>query len=234
MLAQFQTLSQSAANPRYDAIVAITDRGSYELTADKTQPKSMPAPLWMVHLGGLPSAYDDATLAVIQSSGGSVSTDVKTVMQRIATSPSLGQQTSLLSMVDNYAWFLTQTADPAAKLSDEGFEPIAARQWVTQVSQSLKPTQLKELDAVHVLAKRYNLVTPYSSTIVLVNDRQKQDLKNAEQGKDRFQREVEDQPSPSPSTTVSATPEPAEWLLLAISIVLLGMVYRRNSTKSAI
>ena len=61
MLEQFRTLSQSAANPRYDAIVAITDRGSYELTADKTQPKSLPAPLWMVHLGGLPSAYDDAT-----------------------------------------------------------------------------------------------------------------------------------------------------------------------------
>ena len=234
MLTQFETLSRSTANPRYDAIVAITDRGSYELTADETQPKSLPAPLWMVHLGGLPSAYDDATLAAIQSSGGSVSTDVKTVMQRIATLPSLGQQTSLLSVVDNYAWFLTQTGDPAAKLSDEGFEPIAARQWVTQVSQSLKPTQLKELDAVHVLAKRYNLVTPYSSTIVLVNDRQKQDLQNAEQGKDRFQREVEDQATPSPSTNVSATPEPAEWLLLAIAIVLLGMVYRRNSTKSAI
>lgn len=234
MLAQFQTLSRSVANSRYDAIVAITDRGSYELTADKTPSKSMLAPLWMVHLGGLPSAYDDATLAAMQSSGGSVSTDVKTVMQRIATLPSLGQQTSLLSVVDGYAWFLSQAADPTAKLSDEGFEAIAARQWVTQVSQSLKPTQLKELDAVHVLAKRYNLVTPYSSMIVLVNDRQKQDLQNAEQGKDRFQREVEDKPSPSPSTNVSATPEPAEWLLLAISIVLLGMVYRRNSTKSAI
>ena len=228
MLAQFQTLSQSATNPHYDAIVAITDRGSYELTTDKTQPKSMPAPLWMVHLGGLPSAYDDATLAAIQSSGGSVSTDVKTVMQRIATLPSLGQQTSLLSVVDNYAWFLTQAADPTAKRSDEGFEAIAARQWVTQVSQSLKPTQLTELDAVHVLAKRYNLVTPYSSMIVLVNDRQKQDLKQAEQGKNRFHREVEDKQSP-PSTNVSATPEPDEWLLLAISIVLLGLVYRRNN-----
>jgi putative PEP-CTERM system integral membrane protein len=201
----------------------------------------------MVHLGGLPSAYDDATLAAIQSSGGSVSTDVKTVMQRLATLPSLGEGTSLLSVVDNYAWFLTQTADPTAKQKDDGFEPIAARQWVTQVSQSLKPTQLKELDAVHVLAKKYNLVTPYSSMIVLVNDRQKQDLKNAEQGKDRFQREGEDKQLPTPSaisatpnsnvsamqnSNVSATPEPAEWLLLAISIGLLGIVYRHNTTKS--
>jgi putative PEP-CTERM system integral membrane protein len=233
MLAQFETLRQAAANAKYDAIVMITDRGSYELTAEQAQIKSMPAPLWMVHLGGLPSAYDDATLAAIQSSGGSISTDVKTVMQRIATLPSLGQSTSLLSVVDNYAWFLSQTADPTVKQSDQGFEPIAARQWVTQVSQSLKPTQLKELDAVHVLAKRYNLVTPYSSMIVLVNDQQKEDLKKAEQGKDRFQREGEDKPLPA-LTQVSATPEPAEWLLLAIAILMLGMVYQRNTTKSSI
>lgn len=233
MLAQFQTLSQRA-NHSYHAIVLITDRGSYELTTDRAKIEQMPAPLWMVHLGGLPSAYDDATLAAIQSSGGSISTDINTVMQRIATLPSLGQGTSLLSVVDNYAWFLTQTADPTVPQIDPGFEAIAARQWVTQVSQSLKPTQLKELDAVHVLAKRYNLVTPYSSMIVLVNDRQKQDLQKAEQGKDRFQREVEDRQSISQSANVSATPEPAEWSLLAISIVMLGLVYRRNTPKSVI
>jgi putative PEP-CTERM system integral membrane protein len=230
MLTQFQTLSHRD-NLSYDAIVTITDRGSYELTTDREKIEPMAAPLWMVHLGGLPSAYDDATLAAIQTSGGSISTDIKTVMQRIATLPSLGQNTSLLSVVDNYAWFLTQAADPTVKL-DPGFEAIAARQWITQVSQSLQPTQLNELDAVHVLAKRYNLVTPYSSMIVLVNDRQKQDLKHAEQGKDRFQREGEDKQLPLPqSTNVSATPEPAEWLLLAISIVMLGLVYRRNPPK---
>ncbi len=239
MLAQFQTLSQTAANAKYDAIVAITDRGSYELTTDKKQETSMPAPLWMVHLGGLPHAYDDATLASIQSSGGSISTDIKTVMQRIATLPSLGEGTSLLSVVDNYAWFLTQAKDPTAQ-QDNNFDAIAARQWVTQVSQSLKPSQLKELDAVHVLAKRYNIVTPYSSAIVLVNDAQKQSLKNAERDKDRFRREGEDKsaplPSPQmmPSGQVSATPEPAEWLLISIALLLLGMVYRQNKTKSVV
>jgi putative PEP-CTERM system integral membrane protein len=239
MLAQFQTLNQGIANSKYDAIVAITDRGSYELTKDLNKERSMPAPLWMVHLGGLPHAYDDATLASIQSSGGSISTDIKTVMQRIATLPSLGQNTSLLSVVDDYAWFLSQAKDPSAQ-QDNNFDALAARQWVTQVSQSLKPTQLKELDAIHVLAKRYNIVTPYSSAIVLVNDAQKQSLKAAEQDKDRFGREGEDKsaplPSPQlmPSGQVSATPEPAEWLLLSIALLMLGIVYRRNSTRSAV
>jgi putative PEP-CTERM system integral membrane protein len=232
MLAQFKTLSQTATSPKYDAIIAITDRGSYELTTDRDKTKSMPAPLWMVHLGGLPLAYDDATLSMIQHSGGSVSTQIQTVMQRIATLPSLGKDTSLLSVVDNYAWFLSQTKDSTVKPADNGFDAIAARQWITQVSQSLQPEQLTELDAVHTLAKRYNLVTPYSSMIVLVNDQQKQDLKNAERGKDRFKREVEDkQQLPA---NVSATPEPAEWLLIAIMVVMLGIVYRRNTTNSVV
>ncbi len=236
MLAQFQTLSQGAANPKYDAVVMLTDRGSYELTTDRRAERSISAPLWMVHLGGLPLAYDDATLASIQSSGGSVSTEIKTVMQRIATLPSLGEGTSLLNVVDNYAWFLSKPTDPASQPQDNGFGAIAARQWVAQVSQSLKPTQLKELDAVHVLAKRYNIVTPYSSAIVLVNDAQKQDLKTAEQDKDRFDRQVEDkQPSqPSQTPQVSATPEPAEWLLLSIVLLMLGIIYRRNTTKSVV
>lgn len=239
MLTQFEILKQGAADAKYDGIIAITDRGSYELAADKDKTKSVPAPLWMVHLGGLPSAYDDATLSMIQHSGGSVATEVKTVMQRIATLPSMGKDTSLLSVVDNYAWFLSQSPEPTATPKDDGFDPIAARQWITQVSQSLQPTQLKELDAVHVLAKRYNLVTPYSSMIVLVNDQQKQDLKQAEQDKDRFKREIEDKqlPSPSsvlPSSNVTATPEPAEWLLIAIVLIMLGLVYQRNSTKPVI
>jgi putative PEP-CTERM system integral membrane protein len=232
MLAQFQILSQGASNPKYDAIVVLTDRGSYELTTDRNKGQLMSAPLWMVHLGGLPHAYDDATIASIQSSGGSVSTEIKTVMQRIATLPSLGEGTSLLSVVDNYAWFLSQAKDPVAQPQDNGFDAIAARRWVTQVSHSLKPTQLKELDAVHVLAKRYSIVTPYSSAIVLVNDTQKQALQNAEKDKNRFQREGEDKQLPQKAQDVSATPEPAEWLLLSIVILLLGMVYRRNTTRS--
>jgi putative PEP-CTERM system integral membrane protein len=233
MLSQFQALSKTATNANYDAVIVITDRGSYELTKDGDKERVLSAPLWMVHLGGLPHAYDDATLASIQSSGGSVATEIKTVMQRIATLPSLGAGTSLLSVVDDYAWFLSQAPDPTAQ-QDNKFDAIAARQWVTQISQSLKPSQLKELDAVHVLAKRYNIVTPYSSAIVLVNDRQKQDLQNAEKKQDRFQREGEDKqlPTPQSSWQVSATPEPAEWLLISIAFLLLGMVYRHNKISS--
>jgi putative PEP-CTERM system integral membrane protein len=231
MLEQFQTLRKDAD---YDAVLLITDPGSYELTKDSPTILSMPAPLWLLHLGGLQPAYDDATLEAIQSSGGSISTQVQEIMQRIGTKPSLGANTSLLSVVDDYAWYLSQAPDSTAK-TDPAFAPIAARQWVTQVSQFIKPDQLRELDAIHVLAKRYKLVTPYSSMIVLVNEQQKQDLKRAEEKSDRFNREVEDQQLPQPTSTgfgeISSVPEPQEWLLLAIGALLLGLVYRRQKQQ---
>ncbi len=230
MLQQFQSLRQDAT---YDAVLLMTDPGSYELTENSKTVLSIPAPLWVLHLGGLQPAYDDATLEAIQSSGGSTSTDVQEIMRRIATQPSLGNGTSLLSVVDDYAWFLSQKPDSSAK-TEEAFAPIAARQWVTQVSQSIKPDQLKELDAVHVLAKRYKLVTPYSSMIVLVNDEQKQDLKKAEKEGDRFNRKVEDQQLPQPTGLgeVSAVPEPEEWLLMGVGAILLGVVYRRQRKQA--
>ncbi|MBW4516047.1 MAG: TIGR02921 family PEP-CTERM protein [Timaviella obliquedivisa GSE-PSE-MK23-08B] len=231
MLEQFQKLRNTTP---YDAVLLITDRGSYELTENNKTALLMPAPLWLLHLDGLQPAYDDATLEAIQSSGGSVSTDVQEIMQRIGTQPTLGNGTSLLSVVDHYAWFLSKTPDSSAE-TDEAFAPIAARQWVTQVSQSIKPDQLQELDAVHTLAKRYQLVTPYSSMIVLVNDQQKQDLKKAEAGSDRFNREVEDQQLPQPSTfgDISAVPEPAEWMLMGVGALLLGVVYRRQKQQAS-
>ena len=157
MLNQFQQ-SIAATSPNYDAIILLTDSGSYELTEDGA-PVSLSAPLWLVHLGGLQAAYDDATLETIQRTGGNTAADIQTVMTRIATQPSLGQGTSLLNVVDGYAWFLSQTPYPAANAADT-MAPLAARQWITQVSQALKPDQLNQLDAIHQVAKDNSIVTP--------------------------------------------------------------------------
>jgi putative PEP-CTERM system integral membrane protein len=91
---------------------------------------------------------------------------------------------------------------------------------------------LKELDAIHAIAKSYDIVTPYSSMIVLVNEQQKQALKEAEAKSDRFEREVEsgkEQLSkPSNPLTVSGVPEPEEWMLLGISAIALILIGRRQ------
>lgn len=226
MLQQFLQLR---GNTNYDAVLLVTDPGSYELTADRPTALSLPAPLWLVHLGGLQVAYDDATQQAIQDSGGGVSTQVQEVMQRIGTTPTLGNCTTRLNIIDGYAWYLTKTPTAKAQVMD-GFEPLAARQWVTHLSRYVKPDQLQELDTIHAVTKEYGIVSPYSSMLVLVNDEQRQALKQAEQAKDRFNREVEDQQLPQPSDLlpVSATPEPAEWLLLLATLCLVGWLYQRQ------
>lgn len=222
MLQQFQ---QSSSGEKYDAVLLMTDPGSYELTEDNKTALKLPAPLWLVHLGGPQAAYDDATLQAIQDSGGGVSTQVQEVMQRIATRPSRGEGTSLLNVVDGYAWYLVQQA--ARSSTAEGFTPLAARQWVTHLSRYVKPDALQQLDTIHAVTQQYGIVSPYSSMIVLVNDQQREDLKRAEQGSDRFQREVEDQQLPQPASPgLVAVPEPAEWLLLLLVVVGLVAVYR--------
>jgi putative PEP-CTERM system integral membrane protein len=244
-----QQFSQLRGDTRYDAVVVLTDEGNYELTDEKATIAKQSAPLWMVHLGkGLPAAYDDATLEAIQSTGGGVSTHVEEVMRRIATQTAL--QPAVKNVVDGYAWFLEKvstvdnvnntdnpSAKPTTNAKEDSFIPLAARQLVRELSKSSETKQLSELDAIHALAKRYNIVTPYSSMIVLVNDEQRQALKNAEKQSDRFNRTVEDSQLPQPSANgglpvVSGVPEPSEWLLIGIVAIALLLIAMRSAPRS--
>lgn len=239
ILRQFDRLRGDTA---YDAILLVTDEGSYELADnDKTLP-TMPAPLWMVHVGGLPKAYDDTTLQAIQQRRGGVATSIQEVVQRLATTATLGE--SVISVTDGYAWFLSapeqptdvQTTTPAT----DGFTAIAARQAILGLSQKLDMTTLSNLDLVHRLAQAYQIVSPYSSMIVLVNEAQREALKKAEAQADRFEREVEtghenlQKPFNPMKTAAEATvPEPETILLVAVAVVVLAVLAmkKRGTTQ---
>ena len=251
MLKQFQTLK---GDRNYDAILLLTDEGSYELSKDKQELPPMNTPLWMVHLGGeLPRAYADATLQAIQNNNGGVATDLATVMQRLATEKAKGA-----AVIDGYTWTVDKSdtvnsantgvkAMPQHVRADrrlrrlEGRSPrasfaIAARQLVSQLAQKGKDKlSIAELDAIHQIAKNNDIVTPYSSMIVLVNDRQREQLKAAEAQADRFEREVEtgteqlDTPfNPFEGNEVSGVPEPDLWILLGIVALALLIVFQRQ------
>jgi putative PEP-CTERM system integral membrane protein len=90
--------------------------------------------------------------------------------------------------------------------------------------------QRENLDYVHTLAKANSLVTRYSSMIVLVNERQKELLANAEARDDRFNREIETGhesiASPANRMQVSSVPEPHEWALIICCILTVVIVFR--------
>lgn len=227
MLQQFENLRE---NDAYDAILLISDRGSYELGDDKAKAIALPAPLWIVHLGGVQSAYDDAIFETIQASGGGVATKVQDALARFTTQSELAP--SVISVDDDYGWFW-QKNDIQADPKDE-FNPFAARQLVNYLSQDRDLQNIANLDGIHKVAKAAQIVTPYSSMIVLVNDQQKSDLKAAEQKRDRFKREIEDKQVPQMTNplAVSAVPEPAEWMLILVVVIALGLIVKRKRQQA--
>lgn len=227
MLGQFKQL---AGNTTYDGILLVTDEGSYELSDDKQDVADLSAPLWLVHLGSLPAAYDDKMVAAIQKSGGGVSTELPEALQRIATKAALGS--TVVSVVDGYAWSIEPTT--AQALPQKEFEPIAARMLIQGLSQLKNSEGLMQLDLMHSIAKTYEVVTPYSSMIVLVNDEQRKALKQAEASTDRFDRQVEDGKEqlnkPNNPFNVTSVPEPsmfAAWIVVAIALLFFFIRQRK-------
>ncbi|NJL91295.1 MAG: TIGR02921 family PEP-CTERM protein [Coleofasciculaceae cyanobacterium SM2_1_6] len=262
MLQQF---SQLQGDTIYDAVLLLTDDGSYDLAQDEVTLPPIEAPLWMVHLAGLPPAYDDVTLKAVQDSGGGVSTNAQEVLQRLATTSKLSKlnnpDKSLVSLVDGYGWYRwrslssgeSSAANPLVNNSpdprpqgvstpsqdSQDFAPLAARQLALALSQETKGRDIQgsellaQLDGIQALAKQYGIVTPYSSMIVLVNDQQRQALKEAEARVDRFDREVEtgteNLTQPNNPFAVEPVPEPKLFIMISLGAVALMWWYRRRS-----
>jgi len=107
------------------------------------------------------------------------------------------------------------------------FNRISASSITDQIPQP-HTRQLNNLDSIHALAKQNNIVTRYSSLLVLINDRQKEALKKAEFSE-------KSKPANTPPIAPFAVPsvlEPQEWALLIIAGLLLGTaVIRRFSDR---
>lgn len=110
---------------------------------------------------------------------------------------------------------------------NDPFAAIAARQLILSAMGQADLGALTNLDELHRLAKTYGIVTPYSSMLVLVDERQREALRKAEQDKDRFNREVEsgnERVTTPVDPMVTGTPEPGEWLLLGlVALALVGL-----------
>ena len=233
LLTQFHEL---AGQEPYDLIVVLTDSSGYKLLADAPETIPMPtAPVWMVHLGGLSLGYDDGTLEVIQGSGGGTAVSITEALHRWAVASG--------DLLDGYTWQLLSPAQAEAALAqlpnvtlinhepDSPFMALAARQLILHEMAANQGdlSQLATLDALHELAVQHSIVTPYSSMIVLINDRQQQLLDELSEGDDRFAREYEAVgETAGEQLTVTGVPEPHEWLLIFLGLALLAAYFWRQ------
>lgn len=245
LLAQFDMLHTSQD---YDAIFVLTDGSGYELGASDIEVPIPDVPMWMVHLGGnFPLGYDDATLEAIQASGGGVAGDVEEALTRLTIALEAEQSISSSDVIDGYAWLTVPTENAetsdavVAHAASDGFATFAARRLILDAMHRQRGAldQLETLDHLHAIAIEHSVVTPYSSMIVLVDQRQKNLLDQLEARGDRFQREYEEVGETTPQSPFSVTgvPEPEEWLLLALAAaMLIWYVYtmRRGSRREHI
>ncbi|MCG9883969.1 MAG: TIGR02921 family PEP-CTERM protein [Cyanobacteria bacterium] len=232
----------------YDAVVFVTDRGSYELAGDRQDAVPFQQPLWLLHLGGqLSEAYDDATLGSIQASGGGVATDIETLLAQVALRRSLAASGSAqaelpFTWADGYRWRFTAIAPSPSSAPLQG-DPQrdrlesrdrlaaapAARQLILALAGRTANPSPETLDRIHRIATTFGIVTPYSSAIVLVNDEQRAALDRAEASRDRFNRTVvtgkEDEET-NPNT--ASVPEGSPLYGLPIVLLLLWLMRSRS------
>ncbi|HIK13406.1 MAG TPA: TIGR02921 family PEP-CTERM protein [Oscillatoriaceae cyanobacterium M33_DOE_052] len=222
MLSQFEKLR---GNTAYDGIVLVTDDGSYELADDHKDLPKLAAPLWLVHLGGMPKAYDDGILSVIAASDGGVAADIAEALQRMAAEGDLDD--NVVNVVDGYAWVVEKAA--GENLADAGFAPLAARQLIESLRPEEDGEKIGKLDAVNAIAQKYAIVTPYSSMIVLVNDAQREALKRAEAQANRFDRAVEDGEELLDQINGVGVSVPEPGLIIGLgAITFIGIMRRRR------
>lgn len=215
----------------YGAVLLLSDEGSYELVSKiSTKQLNIPAPLWLVHLGKtLPYAYDDKVLDLLYRSKGGISYTVKEALLqinpvRILEAANLKNMRNLITITENRIWFeVNETVTKNPEL-----EKIIAAQKIHGLMRSMDMQKLDNLDRIHAIAKQNSIVTHYSSMLVLVNDRQKEALKKAEAGGDRFEREVEQGKAPVNPFAIPSVPEPEEWALMIIAGILLLLAYRKR------
>ncbi len=189
-------------------------------------------PVFLVHVGDdAPEAYDDRLLeAMWRHRGGAVTGGggVEEALSRIAAQRA---DPEVVGFDRRYVWREPRKAAAGAELVPELSALGAARLIRGRLAEPDARSSAK-LALVHSLATKNSLVTPVSSMLVLVNDAQRARLAAAASAADAFETTPETgkeaMSTPFGGASVSATPEPEEWLLIVLAFGLMVYAYRRN------
>ena len=216
----------------YDVVFVLSDQGTYELAYDKPALSEGKSPVWFVHLDKLAPAYEDNVMYKLLGSHGGVAVNLEAAYQQFLIQNSL---TPTQRAHGGILWdFSKLTSEATTTTSNILGTSVAAKILIDYMASQQSMPTIESLDAIHQIAKRESVVTPYSSMIVLVNDQQKEQLKKAEQEQDRFDRVVdkgvENLTKPG-NAMVSAVPEPETWILLGLSVLFLWTLVKRQPKR---
>lgn len=192
------------------ALLVLTGRDTYDQAEDRQRPLDLP-PLYLAHMDGLPLAYADMVLDALTADGGVATADLAFPAKGAAAGWSIDARPADVVGVHTSA------------------DALAARAVIQARAGWADPGSVADLDSLHHLAVTHDVVSPYSSMIVLVNQAQRDRLKELSEAGDRFSREAESVASEEGGDfAVTATPEPEVWALLVGTVGLLAVGRRRR------
>ncbi len=225
-LHQWQDYSKD--KKEYQATILLTDAGNYEVKEKLTLEPNHMTPMWLLHLGSEPAyAYADSLLDLIIQSGGGVGHDLDDILYRFLWKQQRKDH-ALSEISQDYIWQYRLVEKKENYLvGNNELGPIIAHQWINAGFNRQNASQTSVLDDLHQMAKQYSLVSPYSSMIVLVNERQEKELEALSKEADRFKRDTETGKKSlvkgNDLFQVSSVPEPEEWALIIVVLILLSV-----------
>jgi len=241
---QLEAFLSSGTGLEADFIIVLTDDGSYEAESDTQAVLSSPVPVWVQHLGdSRPYAYADAWLTTInQSDGGFTTGEVSDLLHRLqllknsqeltlqGVDARLLDKLTLTGMNKDWLWFDGPALSDDA--NTEAYKKLGAALNIGRITKSGRSLDIEQLDELHEMAIQAQIVTELSSMLVLVDDRQREALKEASSKDDRFDRETEDGTQvvgmPNDALAVAGVPEPHEWALFIIVMAFVTMSLHRR------
>lgn len=222
MLSQFQALR---GDKHYDAVLLVTDGESLDSGRDPALGAPRLPPVWLLHLGGgLAAGYSDSVQQAIWHSGGGVTTTLASALSAIER----GASGTPGLLMDGYNWTFAP-AEPGSPASQDGFASIAAARLIAWRGQPHADSSSSSPGELHRLAVEYGLATPQSALLHWERKSRRDD--DPTLPGDRFSLETTSGNDVLHTFEVSASPEPAFWLLLVA--VLLYLAYERSSLRSS-
>jgi len=214
------------------AVVVITDRTFFRENEKVPDYTALNKPTWFLLLDRqYARSVNDNLLKRLYEIGGGIETDWENILTAYTRHEFKMSQKDVVDIDARYIWRISK----AKKLNKapDLVEPLSAHKLILHAVERGVTKDEKELDQLQKIAMRSNIISPYSSMIVLVDDAQRKMLEDAAKEKDRFNRQVETGKellsSPKAPFEATAVPEPEEWaLIIAVFGFLLLHFHRKG------
>jgi putative PEP-CTERM system integral membrane protein len=227
----------------YDMALMMTDDGTFDTKINSSHDwkpdliQANPTSIYLVQINSHIPSYSEALGQYIRNSSGKVTTSIAEALADFKIKSVLNKQFTVLDTNKVGSWVIAPESTLAEKngekiLSDSiihySLEPFFAQNYIMNITPEMTNKQQVNLEQLHALALRQNLVSPYSSLIALVNKQQEKELESASQQENKFDvkfdsgEESLEGPAGEELFSVSAVPEPEEWaLIIGAGLVLI-------------